>query len=324
MNASMQAAGESRTAMAGVRVAVMAPCFNEAEAIAKVVADFRRAVPDAAIYVYDNGSTDRTVEVARRAGANVRSEPRRGKGHVVQRMFADVDADLYVLVDGDDTYDAAALPMLIEHALSNHLDMLVGARRHTTEAAYRAGHQFGNRVLTGLIAMAFHANLKDMLSGYRVLSRRFVKSFPALSGGFEIETELTVHALQVGASTDEIETAYKERPLGAASKLRTFRDGARILKFIARLVREERPLEFFGVLGVAMLVLAVALAVPVIGEYVETGLVPRIPTWIGASALGIVAFFSFACGVILDTVTKGRREIRRLAYLALPPPGRGA
>lgn len=299
-------------------IAVIVPCYNEETAIAQVVSGFRKALPQARVYVYDNMSTDRTVEVARAAGAIVRSEKRKGKGHVVQRMMSDVDADIFIMVDGDDTYDAAAAPLLVRHLLTNHLDMVVGARRHVTEAAYRRGHKFGNQLLTGLTARAFGVNLRDMLSGYRVMSRRFVKSFPALSSGFETETELTVHAVEVGATVEEVETAYRERPEGSASKLRTMHDGVRIMRFIARLIREERPLEFFGGVGLAMLVVSIAIAVPVVFEYINTGLVPRLPTWVAATALAVMAFFSIACGLILDTVTKGRREVRRIAYLSHP------
>lgn len=302
------------------RIAVIVPCYNEEAAIGAVVRDFHRALPDADIYVYDNASTDKTIDVARAAGAIVRSERMRGKGNVVRRMLSDIEADLYVMTDGDGTYDAAAAPRLIAHLLAGNFDMVVGARKHENQAAYRAGHQFGNRVLTGVIAHVFGADLKDMLSGYRIMSRRFVKSFPALSRGFEIETELTVHALEIGAAFDELETAYRERPAGSTSKLRTFSDGARIGRFIARLIREERPLEFFGGLSIALIAAAAFLAAPVLAEYMQTGLVPRLPTWVAATALAVIGFFSLACGLILDTVTKGRREARRLAYLALPPP----
>ncbi|MDX2236404.1 MAG: glycosyltransferase family 2 protein [Hyphomonadaceae bacterium] len=303
-----------------LKIAVIAPCFNEEATIGDVVRGFLRALPQATVYVYDNMSTDATVDRARAAGAVVRRERARGKGNVVRRMLSDIEADIFVMIDGDNTYDAAAAPLLIQHLIEHRLDMVVGARRHASDAAYRRGHQFGNRVLTGVIATVFRADLKDMLSGYRVMSRRFVKSFPALSRGFEVETELTVHALEIGAAFDEVETLYRERPEGSASKLRTIRDGARIGRFIARLIREERPLEFFGALAFALIAAAAALAAPVLVEYMQTGLVPRLPTWVAATGLAVMSFFSLACGLILDTVTKGRREARRLAYLALPAP----
>ncbi|MBI1252589.1 MAG: glycosyltransferase [Alphaproteobacteria bacterium] len=318
--AALSPSNENAPAASPLRIAVLAPCFNEAAAIGAVVRDFRRALPHADIYVYDNASTDKTADIAAASGAIVRTETRRGKGNVVRRMLSDVEADLYVMVDGDDTYDAAAAPSLIHHLLAERLDMVVGARRHASDAAYRPGHQFGNRVLTSVIAGVFGADLKDMLSGYRVMTRRFVKSFPALSRGFEVETELTVHALEIGAPFGEVETTYKERPAGSASKLRTVRDGARIGRFIARLVREERPMEFFGGLGAAMIAIAAIFAAPVLVEYLNTGLVPRLPTWVAATALVVMGFFSLTCGLILDTVTKGRREARRLAYLALSAP----
>lgn len=301
-------------------IAVVVPCYNEAVTIARVVTEFRAALPQARVYVYDNASTDGTAKVAAEAGAEVRRERRKGKGNVVRRMLADVRADIYVMVDGDDTYEAAAAPKLVAALIDNQLDMVIGLRRHADARAYRRGHQFGNRLLTSMVAWAFEADLKDMLSGYRVMSRRFVKSFPALSSGFEIETELTVHACEIGAAIEEIPTAYKERPAGSASKLRSIRDGARILRLIARMVREERPVEFFGCSAFAMLAAAAVLGVPVALEYVQTGLVPRQPTWVGAVGLGILAFLSMACGLILDGVAKSRREARRIAYLALPEP----
>jgi glycosyltransferase involved in cell wall biosynthesis len=305
----------------GFSVAVIIPCYNEEAAIATVVADFRRALPGAAIVVYDNNSKDNTVAVARAAGAMVRSEPRKGKGNVVRRMFADVRADIYVLVDGDDTYDASAAPRLIQRLIENQLDMVVGLRKHgDAKAAYRPGHEFGNWMLTSLVNWAFRAKFADMLSGYRVMSRRFVKSFPALSSGFEIETELNVHTLEIGASVEEVPTAYKERPPGSTSKLNSIRDGIRILRLIVRLVREERPMEFFGLAALAMAVTSAILGIPIIAEYLSTGLVPRQPTWMLSIALGMMSFLSLACGLILDGATKGRREARRIAYLALPEP----
>ena len=297
------------------QVAVMIPCLNEEAAIPRVVADFREVLPEALIFVYDNGSSDRTIEVARSAGAIVRSEPLRGKGNVVRRMFADVEADIYVLVDGDDTYDAASAPGMISKLTDESLDMINGAREERSKDAYRTGHRFGNRMLTGLVAWFFGERLGDLLSGYRVMSRRFVKSFPALASGFEIETELTVHALQLRLPIAEVATPYKERPPASASKLRAIPDGMRILKLIARLIREERPLEFFAAAGLLMALASVGLALPVIAEYLATGLVPRLPTAVLSLGLMVVAFLSFACGLILATVTRGRMELKRLHYL---------
>jgi len=303
------------------RVAVLVPCYNEEAAIARVVADFRANLPDAVIYVYDNNSTDRTVEVARAAGATVRTESRQGKGYVVRRMFSDIDADVYVLVDGDATYDAPSARLLVARLVEGGLDMVVGARRDQEEAAYRFGHRFGNRLLTGFVAQVFGATFEDLLSGYRVFSRRFVKSFPGLSGGFEIETELTVHALNLELPVDEIETPYFARPEGSVSKLSTWRDGLRILRTIVRLYRAERPLPFFGGIGLALAVASIALAIPIIITYVEQGLVPRIPTAVLSTGLMILACLAVACGIVLDTVTRGRREMKMLAYLAQKASG---
>jgi len=302
------------------RVAVLVPCYNEQAAIGQVVADFRARLPDAAIYVYDNNSTDRTIEVARQAGATVRGESRQGKGHVVRRMFADVDADIYVLVDGDATYDAPSVNAMIARLVDGGLDMVVGMRRDQEQSAYRPGHRFGNRAFTMFVASVFGAALDDMLSGYRVFSRRFVKSFPALSGGFEIETELTIHALNLELPVAEVETPYFARPAGSVSKLSTWRDGLRILRTIVRLYRAERPLPFFCGIGLSLAVLAVALAIPIVITYLEQGLVPRIPTAVLSTGLMILAFLSVACGLVLDTVTRGRREMKMLAYLALKAP----
>jgi hypothetical protein len=299
-------------------IAVLIPCLNEAAAIDKVVTDFRAALPQATIFVYDNGSTDKTKEVARAAGATVRSEPLRGKGNVVARMFADVEADIYVMVDGDDTYDAASAPALIARLLEDNLDMVNGARIETHEAAYRRGHRLGNRVLTGLVASFFGARFNDMLSGYRVMSRRFVKSFPALASGFETETELTVHALQLRLPIAEQETPYRERPPSSSSKLRTIPDGIRILRLIVRLVREELPLQFFSMAAVVLVCTAVLLASPVLIEFWETGLVPRLPTAVLATGLMLLAALSMMCGLILENVTRGRVEQKRLRYLAVP------
>ena len=282
------------------------------------MADFRRALPQAVIFVYDNGSTDNTLEVARAAGAVVRSEPLRGKGNAVRRMFADIEADIYILVDGDDTYDAASAPMLVRRLIEDSLDMVNAARTETSQQAYRRGHRFGNVMLSSLVAWFFGERMKDMLSGYRILSRRFVKSFPALASGFEIETELTVHALQLRAPVAEIPTPYRERPPASASKLRTIPDGIRILKLIARLIREERPLEFFSTVAAALVAGALLLAAPLAVEYLHTGLVPRLPTAVLATGLVLLGFLSFTCGLILATVTRGRNEAKRLRYLNVP------
>ena len=306
-----------------LRLAVLVPCYNEEAAIGAVVRDFRRALPSATIYVYDNNSSDRTREAAREAGAVVRGETLQGKGYVVRRMFADIEADVYVLVDGDDTYHAASAPALVRRLLDERLDMVNGARVTEIKAAYRPGHRFGNLLLTSMVARIFGNRIGDMLSGYRVFSRRFVKSFPALSGGFEIETELTVHALELAMPVAEVATPYKDRPEGSVSKLRTFRDGWRILGTIMLLVKEERPLPFFSALF-ALLALAAALLIgPVVATYLQTGLVPRFPTAILAMGLMLLGFLSLTCGLILDTVTRGRQELKRLHYLSIPhaPPG---
>ncbi|HKX65075.1 MAG TPA: glycosyltransferase family 2 protein [Rhizomicrobium sp.] len=303
-----------------MRVAVLVPCYNEEAAIAKVVEDFRAALPDAAVYVYDNNSKDQTVARARAAGAVVRNETRQGKGNVVRRMFADIEADIYVLVDGDDTYDAGASPRMIAQMISDGADLLTARRIHTDAAAYRTGHLLGNRMLTGLTALLFNVQLSDMLSGYRVFSRRFVKSFPFTAEGFAIETELTVHAVRLMMPMTELDTRYKERPLGSVSKLNTCRDGLRILGTIAYLVREERPLVFFSTIALLFAVVAALIGAPVVSEYLHTGLVPRLPTAVLATGLMVIACLSLTCGLILDTVTRGRWEAKRMAYLAIPGP----
>ena len=308
------------TEMVAPRVAVLIPCFNEQAAIGKVVADFRAALPEATIHVYDNNSTDGTAEAARAAGAVVRHEALQGKGHVVRRMFADIEADIYVLVDGDDTYEAAAAPRMVALLRDQGLDMVTGSRVGGGEAAYRPGHRFGNRVLTGLVAAVFGNRVRDLLSGYRAFSRRFVKSFPALAGGFETETEFTVHALELGMPIGEVPTAYKGRPPGSASKLNTIRDGVRILRTILVLVKEERPLPFFGLAALVLLLAGLGLFVPVLLTYLETGLVPRLPTAVLSLGLVLLSFLALACGLILVTVTRGRKEAKRIAYLAVPGP----
>jgi glycosyltransferase involved in cell wall biosynthesis len=303
------------------RVAVLVPCFNEEAAIGRVVADFRAALPDATIYVYDNNSTDRTVEVARAAGATVRRETHQGKGNVVRRMFSDIDADIYLLVDGDGTYDAASANTMIARLLQERLDMVVGARVEQQEAAYRLGHRTGNRLFTGFVAAMFRATFTDILSGYRVFSRRFVKSLPVLSRGFEIETELTVHALELELAVAEVPTPYYPRPVGSASKLNTWRDGVRIALTILRLYRNERPLSLFSAIGMALSSVAVGLAIPIFITYLEQGSVPRIPTAILSTGLMLLAFLAITAGLVLDTVTRGRREIKLLAYLEQRAPG---
>jgi glycosyltransferase involved in cell wall biosynthesis len=300
------------------RVAVLVPCFNEEAAVATVVADFRNALPSAEIYVYDNNSSDRTKAIAVEAGAQVRSERRQGKGHVVRRMFADIDADIYVVVDGDATYDAGSAPRMIEKLKADHLDMVVGLRVGQAEAAYRRGHRTGNWMLTRFLSAVFGQEFKDILSGYRVFSRRFVKTFPVLSDGFEIETELSVHALELALPVAEIETPYYARPEGSFSKLNTWRDGFRILGTILKLYRSEKPLRFFSAIGIALALIAVGLALPLIVTYIEHGNVPRFPTAILSTGLMIVAVLSVSSGLVLDTVTRGRREIKLLAYLAQP------
>jgi glycosyltransferase involved in cell wall biosynthesis len=302
------------------RVAVLVPCYNEEAAIAQVVEQFRAAIPGATIHVYDNNSKDRTREVARAAGAVVGNETRQGKGHVVRRMFADVEADIYLLVDGDSTYDAPSAPKMIAKLIDENLDMVVSCRVETGHESYRRGHRFGNHLFTGFVAQVFGRAFHDILSGYRVFSRRFVKSFPALSTGFEIETELTVHALELGMPVGEVQTPYFARPEGSESKLNTWRDGVRILWTIFNLYRGERPLQFFALLASLFAVLSVVLALPVIVTYVEEGIVPRLPTAILAMGMMMLAFLSLASGLILDTVTRGRRELKRLAYLSHRAP----
>jgi glycosyltransferase involved in cell wall biosynthesis len=303
-----------------MNVAVLVPCYNEEAAIAKVVEDFRAALPGAVIYVYDNNSRDQTAARAREAGAVVRTESRQGKGNVVRRMFADIEADIYVLVDGDDTYDAGASPRLIARMIADGADLLTARRIHTDAAAYRPGHVLGNRMLTGLTALLFNVHLSDMLSGYRVFSRRFVKSFPFTAEGFAIETELTVHAVRLMMPMTEMDTRYKERPVGSVSKLNTWRDGFRILGTIGYLVREERPLVFFSTIAALFVAVSLLIGAPVLSEYLHTGLVPRLPTAVLATGLMVIAFLSLTCGLILDTVTRGRWEAKRMAYLAIPGP----
>ena len=303
------------------RIAVLLPCYNEEAAIGATVEGFRQALPGATIYVYDNNSRDRTREIAAAAGAVVRTETQQGKGCVVRRMFADIEADVYLMADGDLTYDPAYAQQMVDLLVSEQFDMVVGTRKHDATEAYRGGHVLGNRLFTRLLAGLFGRSFTDIFSGYRAFSRRFVKSFPVLSQGFEIETEMSVHALELRMPVGELETRYLARPEGSHSKLSTFRDGWRILKAIVTLYRTERPVLFFGGIALLLLIAAVILAVPLVFTYLETGLVPRFPTAILVTGMTIVAVLSFFAGLILDTVTRGRREMRRLAYLALPAPG---
>ena len=303
------------------RIAVLLPCFNEEAAIGATVRGFRDALPGATVYVYDNNSRDRTREVAAEAGAVVRTERQQGKGHVVRRMFADIDADVYVMADGDLTYDPKAAPAMVDMLVADQLDMVVGTRRHEERDAYRGGHVLGNKLFTGLLSSLFGRSFSDIFSGYRAFSRRFVKSFPVLSEGFEIETEMSVHALELRMPVGEVETAYGARPEGSHSKLSTYGDGWRILKSIVNLYRVERPVLFYGSIGALLVIAAIILAVPLVQTYLKTGLVPRFPTAILVTGMVIVAVLCFFAGLILNTVTRGRREMRRLAYLSLSAPG---
>jgi glycosyltransferase involved in cell wall biosynthesis len=309
---------------ASPKIAVLLPCYNEEAAIGATVAGFKAALPEATIYVYDNNSRDRTREIAAQAGAIVRTERQQGKGHVVRRMFADIDADVYVMADGDLTYDPAASPAMVDMLLAEQLDMVVGTRRHEAKDAYRGGHVLGNRIFTGLLSGLFGRSFSDIFSGYRVFSRRFVKSFPVLSEGFEIETEMSVHALELKMPVGEVETSYGARPEGSHSKLSTYGDGWKILKTIGNLYRVERPVLFYGSIGALLVIAAIILAIPLVETYLQTGLVPRFPTAILVTGMVIVAVLCFFAGLILDTVTRGRREVRRLAYLSLSAPGNGA
>lgn len=306
------------------QVAVVIPCYNEAESVARVVRDFRSALPDARVYVYDNGSTDETAVLAREAGAVVRSEPRRGKGHVVRRMFADVEADVYVLVDGDATYDASRAPAMVERLRRESLDVVNGRRVAVDNAAYRFGHQLGNRWISTVVARSFGRSFDDLLSGFRVFSRRFVKSFPAMTTGFEIETEAAVHALELNLPVAEMDTTYQARREGGQSKLSTVRDGLRIAAAIIWLLKDVRPLLAFGLMGLLCALLGLAFGTPVILEYLDTGLVLRLPTAVLATGLMILAMVSVVAGLIMDSVSRGRREAKRMAYLmhAAPPEPR--
>jgi glycosyltransferase involved in cell wall biosynthesis len=303
----------------GYRTAVLIPCFNEEKSIEKVVEDFRKTLPGATIYVYNNRSTDRTADIAAAAGARVRDEIHPGKGNVVRRMFADIDADIYVLVDGDDTYHAQSAPAMIQKLIDKRLDMVVGTRlSEYSQNAFRLGHRFGNDLLTGFLGLLFGRTFSDILSGYRVFTRRFVKSFPAVSKGFEIESELTVHALELRMPIGEMTTPYRNRPVNSVSKLRTYRDGTRILLMILVMFKEERPLTFFSLVFGMLSLTSLVLAYPIVMTYLQTGLVPRFPTAILSTGIMILAFLSLTCGFILDTVTRGRQELKRLIYLSIP------
>ncbi len=301
-----------------LQIAVLIPCYNEGITITKVVKDFQKALPGADVYVYDNNSVDDTKIEAEKAGAVVRTERTQGKGNVVRRMFADIEADIYILVDGDDTYDATAAIRMLTLLEEEQLDMVNGTRVTNVKEAYRTGHRFGNIVLTSLVQLLFGKQVEDILSGYRVFSRRFIKSFPALSSGFEIETELTVHALELRMPIAEVETDYKDRPEGSVSKLNTYRDGFRILKTILILLKEERPLLFFTWLFAILFLTSVGLVWPIFFEFMQTGQVPRFPTAILSTGIMLVAFLSLFSGLILDTVTHGRWEVKRMRYLTIP------
>jgi glycosyltransferase involved in cell wall biosynthesis len=304
--------------MKNYSIAVLLPCFNEATTIAGVVRHFKKIMPEANVYVYDNNSTDHTSAEAEQAGAIVRKEPLQGKGNVVRRMFADIDADVYVLADGDETYDVASAPGIVSRLIRNKLDMVAASRVSTATSAYRPAHQFGNRFLSGLVAWLFGDRFKDILTGYRVFSRRFVKSFPALSRGFEIETELTVHALELRMPSEEIDTPYHSRPAGSESKLSTWRDGSRIFLTILLLLKDVRPMFFFTTISAVLATASLLLAWPLLTTYIETGLVPRFPTAILSTGLMSIAFLNLVCGTILDSVTRGRRELKRMSYLNIP------
>ncbi|NVN04329.1 glycosyltransferase [Asaia spathodeae] len=306
----------------GPKVAVLIPCYNEEVTVGTVVRDMRMALPDAAIYVYDNNSTDHTIAKASEAGAIIRRERLQGKGHVIRRMFADIEADFFVLIDGDGTYEAAAAPKMIRLALENAHDTVMGVRLHERAEAYRAGHVLGNKVLTGLVVRLFGRGQSDMLSGYRLFSRRFVKSFPAISSGFETETELTVHALQLNMSMGEVSTRYVERPEGSFSKLNTYRDGFRILGTIINLLKQERPFLFFGLMGVCLALIGGVTGMRSVLDFIETHTVLHLPSAVLATGFEILAALALVCGVILNSVALGRQEAKRLAYLALPAPPR--
>lgn len=302
------------------RIAILIPCYNEAATVETVIRDFQSSLPDASVYVFDNNSSDATVELARQVGATVAQVTDRGKGNVIRRMFADIDADVYVLVDGDDTYDASVAPKLVTRLLTEGLDMIVATRHSDEQEAYRLGHRFGNIVLTQCVGLIFGHTFTDMLSGYRAFSRRYVKSFPAHSKKFETETELTVHALELRMPVAEESTKYKSRPEGSVSKLNTYGDGLRILMMIAKLFRAERPLAFYSIGFFVCAFSAIILAIPLLATYMQTGLVPRFPTAMLCTSLMLFGAISLVCGIVLDAVTHGRTEAKRFAYLAHPAP----
>jgi glycosyltransferase involved in cell wall biosynthesis len=310
--------GDLHGAASGPKVAVLIPCYNEQTTIGGVITAFKSILPDAVIYVYDNNSTDATADEARRNGAIVKFERRQGKGQVIRRMFGDIEADFYILVDGDDTYDASVAPTILHRMLDESLDFINVARVTTITEAYRPGHRLGNMLLTQMVRAVFGRDITDMLSGYKCFSRRFVKTFPALSTGFETETELTVHALELRMSMGELVASYKDRPVGSVSKLRTYHDGARILILIARLVKDERPLQFFGIFGAVIIAFGIILALPLLATYLETGLVPRLPTAVLTVGCFLLGALSVMTGIIMDVVTKTRQEMKRLAYLSMP------
>ena len=303
---------------AGLDIAVVLPCYNEAATIEQVVAEFRSALPSAKVFVFDNASTDDTGDRARRAGASVILESRRGKGNVVRRMFAEVDADIYLMADGDGTYDAAAAPEMVRRLIADRLDMVVGTRRNVKNDAGRAGHAVGNRLFNGLFCSMFGNDFTDIFSGYRAFTRRFVKSFPAVSAGFEIETELSVHASQLRMPVAEMELDYGLRPTGSESKLRTFHDGARILWTFLMMLKETRPVTFFGWISMVLVIASLIIASPIIVTYLETGLVPRLPTAVLVTGMMLTAFLSGTCGLILDSLARSRAEAKRILYLSQP------
>ncbi|MBL8585012.1 MAG: glycosyltransferase [Rhizobiaceae bacterium] len=299
-------------------IAVLLPCYNEEPTVADVVRRFRAVLPAATVYVYDNNSRDQTAQRAREAGAVVVREPRQGKGNVVRRMFADIEADIYLMADGDGTYAPEDAPQLIDTLLAERADMVVGTRRGVTDDAGRAGHALGNRLFNSLYKRLFGRDFTDIFSGYRVFTRRFVKSFPAVSGGFEIETEMSVHASQLKLPVSEVVLDYGRRPEGSTSKLSTFSDGARILKMFARLMKETQPVRFFGAFSILFMIVGLLLAAPVLIEYLETGIVRRMPTWILALAFALLSILMAVAGVILDSVARGRAEQKRIFYLSIP------
>jgi glycosyltransferase involved in cell wall biosynthesis len=307
--------------LADVEIAIIVPCYNEEAAVGKTVTDLRAALPQATIYVYDNNSTDATAERAAEVGAIVRHEPRKGKGNVIRRAFSDVEADVYLMIDGDDTYDASAAPTLVRTLLSGPFDHVVGVRAQETDTAYRPGHATGNKALTGVVGFLYGRTMTDMLSGYRALSRRYVKSFPAISQEFEIETELTIHSLHLRVPTAEVPVGFKDRPEGSESKLRTYRDGWRILRWILNVTRHERPFLFHGILAAIVGVIALVISIPVIVDYARTGLVPRFPTAILAASIMVIAVLVGAVGYLLDAIRRSREEAARLSYLRLPAVG---